>query len=70
MTIETAIAKLTSGPAKFINPRGSLKRGVIKEGMTADLVLLGKNDYGVKKVILGGKLADEEELVGQVLRRR
>lgn len=70
MTIEAAIAKLTSGPAKFIAPKGNLKRGVIKEGMAADLVLLGKNDYSVKKVILGGKVAREEGLSGQVLRRR
>ncbi|MBI2010737.1 MAG: hypothetical protein HYS89_00660 [Candidatus Colwellbacteria bacterium] len=70
MTIESAVAKLTTEAIKFISPKRSLGRGVIKEGMAADLALVGKNNYSIKKVILGGELVDEVTANGQILRRR
>jgi len=61
MTFPQAIKKITSVPAKFI---GARNRGVVKEGRIADLVILGKDDYKVKEVILGGKYTK-----GEVLKR-
>jgi N-acyl-D-amino-acid deacylase len=64
IAIEKAIPKITSEPASYF---GIKKRGVIKEGNVADLVVLGKNDYAVKKTIVGGKIVGEENTVGEVL---
>ncbi len=52
MPIETAVKKVTSEPAKIFSIKD---RGVIKYGKKADLVVIGKNDYEAKEVIIGGK---------------
>jgi len=64
MPIEAAIKKITSVPAHFF---GMENRGVIKEGKVADLVILDKNDYKIKEVILAGRSADAK---GRVLRHK
>lgn len=64
MPIETAIKKITSVPAHFF---GMENRGVVKEGKVADLVILDKNDYKIKEVILAGRSADAK---GRVLRHK
>ncbi len=63
--IETAIKKITADPARYF---GLKHRGVVKERNIADLVILGKNDYQVKQVILGGKIVGEETTRGEILR--
>jgi N-acyl-D-amino-acid deacylase len=64
MTIEAAIKKITSVPAQFF---GLDTRGVVKEGKVADLVILDKNDYKIKEVILAGRSTDAK---GRVLRHK
>lgn len=66
LSIEDAVAKITSEPARYFKIQG---RGLIEEGGTADLVLLDKEDYEVKEVVLGGKILGEGRLKGEVLRR-
>lgn len=67
MTIETAIKKITYDPARYF---GLKNRGVIEEGRIADLVMLGKDDYKIKEVILGGKsvLEGKEQAKGEILK--
>jgi N-acyl-D-aspartate/D-glutamate deacylase len=64
LSLEDAIKKVTSVPADLF---GINNRGVIDEGMIADLVVLSKDNYEVKNVILGGKVFGEEALKGEVL---
>jgi len=66
MTIEAAIKKITYDPARYF---GIKDRGVIEEGRVADLVLLNKDDWKVKEVILGGRLAlgGREPVRGEIL---
>ena len=66
MSIEDAVTKVTSAPAKYFHIPG---RGLIEEGVSADLVLLDKEDYEVKEVILKGRLLGEKRFEGEVLRR-
>ncbi len=61
------IEKITSKPARFFDIKN---RGVIKEGNAADLVLLNKNDFQIKHVVVGGKVAGEEEVRGEILRHK
>ncbi|PIR97824.1 MAG: hypothetical protein COT89_02860 [Candidatus Colwellbacteria bacterium CG10_big_fil_rev_8_21_14_0_10_42_22] len=65
LSLEGAIKKLTSIPAKIF---GIDNRGMIEEGMVADLVLLGKSNYEVKQTILGGRIFGEDEIRGEILR--
>jgi N-acyl-D-aspartate/D-glutamate deacylase len=67
MPLESAIQKITAAPATLF---GLKDRGVVKEGRVADLAIVGKNDYLLKEVIIGGKIAGEEQSRGVVLRRR
>src|SRR3989344_126656 len=60
MTLEEAIQKVTSRPAKYF---GIADRGVIKEGKIADLVILGQSDYKVSETIVAGKTGRGEILV-------
>ena len=60
MTLEEAIQKVTSRPAKYF---GIADRGVIKEGKIADLVILGQSDYKVRETIVAGKTGRGEILV-------
>lgn len=67
--LEAAIRKLTSIPAQKFNLK---KRGVIKEGNIADLVILKDNE--IKYVFVNGKIAVKDGefqnvLAGKVLRR-
>ena len=66
MSIEEAVAKVTAAPAKYFKIPG---RGLIEEGTPADLVLLNKEDYGIKAAILRGRVFGEERLEGEVLKR-
>ena len=66
MSIEDAVAKVTSVPAKYFKIPG---RGLIEEGTPADLVLLGKEDYEIKEVILRGRVFGEKRLEGEILKR-
>lgn len=54
MELPQAIKRITSFPANFLNIKD---RGVVKEGLIADITLLDKNDYKVKEVVLGGRTA-------------
>ncbi len=69
MPLEKAIVKITSMPAaKF----GIEKRGTIKEGFAADLVIM--KEYKIKDVFINGQHSLEDESVkekfsGEVLRR-
>jgi len=67
LPVEEAIEKITSKPAEFF---GVKNRGVIKEGNVADLVVLDKNDYNAKHVIIGGKVFGQEPTKGEVLRHK
>ena len=60
-TLPQAIKKITSEPANYF---GISDRGEIKEGKVADLAILGREDYRVTSVIVGGKTA----AAGQVLK--
>jgi len=66
ISIEDAVAKVTALPAKYFKIPG---RGLIEEGVSADLVLLDKDNYAVKAVILGGRVFGEGHFGGEVLRR-
>ena len=66
MSLEDAVAKVTSVPAKYFKIPG---KGLIEEGASADLVLLDKQDYEVKEVILKGRVLGEGRFEGEVLRR-
>ena len=66
MSIEDAVAKVTSVPARYFKIPG---RGLIEEGAPADLVLLDKADYEIKEVILGGKVLGEARFSGDILKR-
>lgn len=66
MSIEDAVAKITSEPAKFFKIPG---RGLIEEGISADLVLLGKEDYEIKEVIMKGHILGEKRFEGDILKR-
>jgi len=67
LSLSEAVARITSKPAKIFNLK---KRGVIKEGNVADLVVLGKSDYEVKHVVLGGRVFREEPIKGEILRHK
>ena len=67
LELPEAIERITSRPAKFFNLR---KRGVIKEGNVADLVVLGKSDYEVKHVVVGGQVFGKEPTRGEILRHK
>ncbi len=69
MSFEEAIRKITSTPALYFNIRD---RGVVKEGKVADLVILGKDDYKIREVILGGKasLSVPASTKGKILRHK
>ena len=67
MSLPKAIEKITSRPAEFL---GLKNRGVIKDGNIADLVSLGKNDYEVKDVVIGGKIFGQEQTKGEMLRHK
>mgnify|MGYP001948551221 FL=1 len=67
LSIEDAIKKITSTPAKVF---GIKDRGVVEEGVVADLVLVSKDNYEVKEVILGGNIFGEENMMGSVIKRR
>jgi len=60
MTLEEAIQKITSTPAKYF---GITDRGVIKEGKVADIVILGQNDHKVRETIVGGRTGRGEILI-------
>jgi len=62
-----AIEQVTSRPARFLNLNG---RGVIEEGYIADLAIVGRDDFGVRDVILGGKLYGDKKLPGAILMHR
>jgi len=64
LSLEEAVRRVTSRPAGFFGIRD---RGVVKEGGVADLVLLDKSDYGVKSVVVGGKVFGEEPTKGEML---
>ena len=64
LPITEAIKRITSKPAKFFNIEN---RGVIKEGNIADLVVLGKTDYEVKHVVVGGRVFGKEKTRGDML---
>ncbi len=66
VSIEEAVAKVTMNVAKYFNIP---ERGVLEEGRPADLVLLGKDDYGIRETILAGEIWGQERLKGQVIRR-
>jgi len=67
LSMEEAVRRITSKPAEFY---GVKKRGVIKEGMVADLVVLGKTDYEVKHVVVGGRVFDDGKTKGEILRHK
>lgn len=62
VSINKAIKKITSEPATYF---GIKDRGVVKEGMVADLVLLSKDNLNIKNTIVGGKVDSPE---GKILR--
>ncbi|MDD5710958.1 MAG: amidohydrolase family protein [Candidatus Colwellbacteria bacterium] len=64
LSLEEAIKRITSVPAKLFGIRN---RGLIDEGMSADLAILSKDNYEVKTVVLGGKVFGEDKLRGEVL---
>ncbi len=66
MSVEDAVAKVTSLPARYFKILG---RGFIEEGAPADLVLLDKADYEIKEVILGGEVFGEARFNGDILKR-
>ena len=51
-SLSRAIKRITSFPADFL---GIKNRGIIKEGLIADLTILDKKDYSIKDVILAGR---------------
>ncbi len=61
MSLEQAVKKITSLPAKYFDLEG---RGVVKEGKIADLAVVNKDDFKVKETIVGGKRN------GEILRHR
>ena len=65
--IEAAIKKITGDAASLI---GLSDRGLIKEGMIADLVLLDKSGKEVKEVIIGGSLVSDGTNRGEILSTR
>lgn len=62
ISINKAIKKITSEPANFF---GIKDRGIIKEGMVADLVVLSKDNLNIKNTIVGGRVDSPE---GKILR--
>lgn len=66
MTLEKAIQKITSSPAKYF---GIANRGVIKEGKVADLVILGHSDYKIREIIVAGCTGRGEILIHQPKRK-
>ena len=54
MTLPQAIKKITHDPARYFDIRD---RGTVEEGKIADLVLLGRDDYKIKEIVVGGKLS-------------
>jgi N-acyl-D-amino-acid deacylase len=67
LPIEDAVKKITSIPAKVF---GIKDRGVLEEGLIADMVLISKDDYRVKEVILGGRVLGEDDLHGSIIKYR
>ncbi|MFH1694364.1 MAG: amidohydrolase family protein [Patescibacteria group bacterium] len=65
LSLEGAVQKITAVPANLFKIGG---RGLIEEGKIADLVLLSKDNYEVKQVILGGEVFQEDNLKGDILR--
>ncbi|OGY59619.1 MAG: hypothetical protein A3B23_00670 [Candidatus Colwellbacteria bacterium RIFCSPLOWO2_01_FULL_48_10] len=59
LTLPQAIKKITFSPAAYF---GLKDRGTVKEGKIADLVILGKDDYRVRKTIVGGQYGRGEAL--------
>ncbi|MEX2054380.1 MAG: amidohydrolase family protein [Candidatus Colwellbacteria bacterium] len=66
VSIEEAVHKVSAAPAKYFDIP---YRGIIEEGRPADLVILGKDDYGVRTVMVGGEIYGEEKLGGEVVKR-
>jgi N-acyl-D-aspartate/D-glutamate deacylase len=60
MTLEEAIQKITSTPAKYFS---IADRGVIKEGKVADLVILGQNDRKIRETVVAGRTGRGEVLI-------
>lgn len=67
LSLPEAIRRITSKPAEFYGIRN---RGVIKERMVADLVVLGKTDYEVKHVVIGGRIFGDGKTKGEILRHK
>ncbi len=67
LSLPHAIRKITSRPAQYF---GITKRGMIKEGNIADLVILDKNDHKIKQVIIGGKIIGDKPTSGEILRHK
>src|SRR3989344_2597725 len=67
LSLEEAISRITYKPAELF---GIKDRGLIKEGYVADLVVLSKNDYSPKHVVVGGKVFEEEAIKGEALRHK
>jgi len=65
-SIEDAVSRVSSNVAEFFRVAD---KGFVEEGRAADLVLLGKNDYSIREVLLGGKPLSENQLEGHTLRR-
>ena len=62
--IEEVIGLITAKPARFFNLYG---RGVIEEGSVADMVILGKQDYKIKDVVVGGARPSSGDMRGVLL---
>jgi N-acyl-D-amino-acid deacylase len=65
LSLEDAIKRITSVPAQLF---GLENRGLVEEGFIADLVILSKDNYEVRNVVLGGMIFGESKLRGEVLR--
>lgn len=64
LSLEETVKRLTKAPAEFF---GIENRGIIDEGMAADLTILSKDNYEVKEVVLGGKVFGRDKLKGEIL---
>ncbi|MDP3953629.1 MAG: amidohydrolase family protein [bacterium] len=66
VSIEEAVFKISGAPAKFF---GIPYRGIIEEGRPADLVILGKDDYGIRETVVNGEVYGQQRLEGKVVKR-